>query len=71
MNHGDGIMSNKTTDTTSNETQGESDDLRTAVGELNQNVAYLSKMVLQLQRSLSAKKKAGQTPDANSQPTLH
>lgn len=64
-------MSNKTTDTPPTEAQGESDDLRTAVGELNQNVAYLSKMVLQLQRSLSAKKKTGQAPDANPQQTLH
>jgi hypothetical protein len=31
----------------------ETDDLRLAVKELNQSIAYLSKMILQLQRSMN------------------
>jgi hypothetical protein len=31
----------------------EADELRVAVQELNQSIAYLSKMVLQLQRSMT------------------
>lgn len=33
----------------------ETDDLRLAVRELNQSIAYLSKMILQLQRSMNNK----------------
>lgn len=33
----------------------ETDDLRLAVRELNQSIAYLSKMILQLQRSMNDK----------------
>lgn len=33
----------------------EADDLRVAVRELNQSIAYLSKMILQLQRSMGGK----------------
>lgn len=34
----------------------EADELRLSVAELNQSIAYLSKMVLQLQRSMNDKK---------------
>lgn len=34
----------------------EADELRLSVAELNQSIAYLSKMVLQLQRSINDKK---------------
>lgn len=33
----------------------DADDLRLAVRELNQSIAYLSKMILQLQRSMNEK----------------
>jgi hypothetical protein len=33
----------------------EAEDLRVAVRELNQSIAYLSKMILQLQRSMGGK----------------
>ncbi len=46
----------------------EADELRLSVAELNQSIAYLSKMVLQLQRSMSDKKgpkpKAAEAPKA-------
>lgn len=35
--------------------RAEADDLRVAVRELNQSIAYLSKMILQLQRSMNNK----------------
>jgi uncharacterized small protein (DUF1192 family) len=65
-------MNEKTADTAAAEVYNEGDELRVVVTELNQNVAYLSKMVMQLQRSLNSKKQTEQTPSASSnQPTLH
>ncbi len=36
--------------------------LRTAVSELNESIAYLSQMVLQLQRSINEQKKVNKKP---------
>lgn len=47
-------------DATENST--ETEDLRLAMGELNQSIAYLSKMVLQLQRSINEQKPTRQQP---------
>lgn len=65
-------MSDKSTDTIPNEISTEREDLRAVVSELNENVAYLSKMVMQLQRSLNVRRKqAGQTSDITERTTLH
>lgn len=45
----------KTPDSPSLIDTNDSDDLRLAVRELNQSIAYLSKMILQLQRSMNNK----------------
>lgn len=49
--------------------RSEADDLRVAVRELNQSIAYLSKMILQLQRSMGSKP---DNPPATEKPeTIH
>lgn len=48
-------MSGKTPDSLALTDLNETDDLRLAVRELNQSIAYLSKMILQLQRSMNDK----------------
>lgn len=64
-------MDQKTTDT-NNQPHSEDEDLRTVVGELNLNVAYLSRMVMQLQRSLNAKNgHTDNTVEKAPQSTLH
>ncbi len=40
----------------------EAEDLRLTISELNQSIAYLSKMVLQLQRSINEQKPSRQQP---------
>lgn len=45
----------KTHDTDVVTDRSEADELRVAVRELNQSIAYLSRMVLQLQRSMGNK----------------
>jgi hypothetical protein len=62
-------MSEKVSATLSTEVYNEGEELKVVVTD--QNVAYLSKMVMQLQRSLNAKKQAEATPSAKPQPTLH
>lgn len=46
-------MGSKNTSSVSLIDHNEADELRVAVRELNQSIAYLSKMVLQLQRSMN------------------
>lgn len=46
-------MGSKNTGSVSLIDHNEADELRVAVRELNQSIAYLSKMVLQLQRSMN------------------
>ncbi|MCR6652623.1 MAG: hypothetical protein NVV73_14530 [Cellvibrionaceae bacterium] len=48
-------MGGKTHDSFPLVDRAETDDLRVAVRELNQSIAYLSKMILQLQRSMNTK----------------
>ena len=48
-------MGGKTQDSPSLMDTKDTDDLRLAVRELNQSIAYLSKMILQLQRSMNTK----------------
>lgn|GEM_PF-2299253 len=48
----------------------EADELRVAVQELNQSIAYLSKMVLQLQRSMT-NRDGGDTSRRDKPETLH
>jgi hypothetical protein len=48
----------------------EADELRVAVRELNQSIAYLSKMVLQLQRSMT-NRDGGDTSRQEKPDTLH
>lgn len=48
-------MSNKLPGVT-NISSTEADELRVVVSELNESIAYLSKMVLQLQRSINSSK---------------
>ena len=48
-------MSGKMQDSVALTDPSETDDLRLAVRELNQSIAYLSKMILQLQRSMNDK----------------
>ncbi len=63
-------MSGKTHDSPTLADHSEADDLRLIVKELNQSVTYLSKMVLQLQRSLGNKQ--GKAPATTEKPeTLH
>lgn len=62
-------MSNKSSETTAPENHKDGEELRTAVDELNQNIAYLSRMVMQLQRSINGKKQPTQLD--KKQPTLH
>lgn len=65
-------MDDKVTNTATEETPSENEDLRAAVGELNLNIAYLSKMVMQLQRSINGRKEgADKGSNSNSQPTIH
>lgn len=54
-----------------NDTQNdlsETEYLRLAVDELNQSIAYLSKMVLQLQRSVNAQKPGQQKTQSSEKP---
>jgi hypothetical protein len=46
------------------------DDLRVAMQELHQSIAYLSKMVLQLQRSMN-NKQVNETPQPQKPNTIH
>lgn len=48
-------MSGKTQESLATPAVQDADDLRLAVRELNQSIAYLSKMILQLQRSMNDK----------------
>lgn len=48
----------------------EADDLRIAVRELNQSIAYLSKMILQLQRSMGGKPTSPPAPQEKPE-TIH
>ena len=48
-------MSSKTQESVVLTDHTETDDLRLAVKELNQSIAYLSKMILHLQRSMNDK----------------
>ncbi len=48
----------------------EADELRVAVRELNQSIAYLSKMVVQLQRSMNHKQ-VGEDALTEKPETLH
>lgn len=48
-------MSGKTLESLATPAVQDADDLRLAVKELNQSIAYLSKMILQLQRSMNDK----------------
>lgn len=48
----------------------EADELRVAVRELNQSIAYLSKMVLQLQRSMT-NRDSSDLPRQEKPETLH
>lgn len=54
-------MGGKTHDSFPLADRAEADDLRVAVRELNQSIAYLSKMILQLQRSMNTKVDAATT----------
>jgi predicted RNase H-like nuclease (RuvC/YqgF family) len=53
---------NSKTPHTSERHQQENDELRSAVRELNESIAYLSKMVLQLQRSMVGKNNRDEQP---------
>lgn len=67
-------MDDKVTNTAATETPSDKEDLREAVSELNQNIAYLSRMLMQLQRSLKGKKNqadSDKSSSTTSQPTIH
>jgi hypothetical protein len=55
-------MNGKLQDSTSTN-PAETEDLRLAVRELNESIAYLSKMVLQLQRSMTNKNGREERPN--------
>jgi hypothetical protein len=63
-------MGGKTHDSFPQVDRTDADDLRLAMRELNQSIAYLSKMILQLQRSMNNKVSA--SPAAQDKPeTIH
>jgi hypothetical protein len=63
-------MGSKNTRSVSLIDHNEADELRVAVRELNQSIAYLSKMVLQLQRSMTSRD-GGEPPRQEKPETLH
>lgn len=63
-------MGSKNTNSMSLIDHNEADELRVAVRELNQSIAYLSKMVLQLQRSMT-NRDTGDAPRQEKPETLH
>lgn len=63
-------MGSKNTSSVSLIDHNEADELRVAVRELNQSIAYLSKMVLQLQRSMN-NRDGGDTTRQEKPETLH
>lgn len=63
-------MGGKTSNSVTLIDHNEADELRVAVRELNQSIAYLSKMVLQLQRSMN-NKHVGETTQTDKPETLH
>ena len=63
-------MGSKNTNSLSLIDHNEADELRVAVRELNQSIAYLSKMVLQLQRSMT-NRHTGEVPRQEKPETLH
>lgn len=65
-------MDQKPTGSAPEQTISENDDLRIVVDELNQNVAFLSRMVMQLQNSLiTQKSQVDKTATKASQGTIH
>lgn len=57
-----------------NITTNEADELRVMVTELNESIAYLSKMVVQLQKSIDSNKDRrgkGQPESENKPKTIH
>jgi hypothetical protein len=63
-------MGSKNTSSLSLIDHNEADELRVAVRELNQSIAYLSKMVLQLQRSMT-NRDTSEVPRLEKPETLH
>lgn len=57
-------MDQKTTDASPEQIVKENEDLHVVINELSQNVAYLSRMVMQLQRSINGKRTQTDQPPA-------
>jgi hypothetical protein len=64
------IMGSKTQNANSALDLNDADELRVAVKQLNESVAYLSKMVLQLQRSVGSKSELS-SPSREKPDTIH